>query len=150
METNYVSLPVIEVDDMALKESDAAILEATHQYMAVQAKSSELIARAEDRHFSGSPGTIYLKRLGHRALSTADFDNIVNALGSEDDKKALTNFLQAQKDLQERLKTTRAIGLVLEQSDITRDLLYKRAKRPDLWKPEEIIKIMDALERMRL
>ena len=56
----------------------------------------------------------------------------------------------AQQELTERLKNTKAIGLVLEQAAITRDLLYKRAKRPDLWKPDDIKKVMEVLDRLRV
>jgi hypothetical protein len=150
METNFVDSPQNEVEDMSLREGDADIVLAAQQYMAVQAKIKDLLARAEDRHISGSPGTIYLKRLGHRPLSTTDFDNIVNALGSDEDKKALIDFAVAQEALQERLKATKAIGLVLEQAEITRDLYYNRAKRADLWKPEEVLKVMEVLDRLRV
>ena len=150
METIFVDSPLIEVDDIALREIDAVILSATKRYVEVQAKTKELLERAEDRLLSGSEGTIYLKKLGHRPLSSADFTNLVNTLGSDEDKKALVDFAQAQEALQERLKTTKVIGLVLEQADITRDLFYKRAKRPDLWKPEEILTVIDVLERIRV
>lgn len=150
METNFVILPSIEEVDMALRESDAKILAATHQYEGLQGKTGEWLAGAEDRLLSGSPGTIYLKRLGHRALSSDDFENLVRSLGTSEDQQALIDFGVAQQELTERLKNTKAIGLVLEQAAITRDLLYKRAKRPDLWKPDDIKKVMEVLDRLRV
>ena len=150
METNFVDSPPIEVDDMALREIDSVILAATLRYQQVQSKTKDYLSRAEDRLLSGTPGTVYLKKLGHRPLSTTDFENLVNALGSQEDKQALVEYKDAQEALRDRLRTTKAIGLVLEQSDITRDLLYKRAKRPDLWKAEEVIKIMNVLDRLHV
>ncbi|GAB2547299.1 hypothetical protein [Spirosoma aerophilum] len=150
MESIFVDSPPIEVDDNKLREIDAVISSATQRYIAVQGKTKELLDRGEDRLLSGSPGTVYLKKLGHRALSTDDFENLIQALGTQEDKQALIDFAQAQLDLQERLKSTKVIGLVLEQAGITRDLLYKRAKRPDLWKPEEVVKIMEVLDRLRV
>lgn len=150
METNFVILSSIEEEDIALREGDIDILSAARRYIDLEGKQGDFLERVEDRLLSGTSGTIYLKKLGHRALTSADFENIVKTLGSQEDKQTLIEFSQAQVDFKDRLATTRAIGLVLEQADITRDLLYKRAKRPDLWKAQEIIKIMDVLDRMRV
>lgn len=150
METILVDSPSIKVDDMGLRESDERILDAARRFIAVQEKTSELLGKAEDRHLSGSPGTVYLKRLGHRSLSVSDFENIVDATGSQEDKLALVDFGLAQQELTDRLKTTKAIGLVLEQAEMTRDLYYNRLKKPDLWKPEEVIKLIDVIDRLRV
>lgn len=150
METILVDSPPINIDDMALRESDERILDAAKRFMAVQANTSELLARVEDRHLSGSPGTIYLKRLGHRPLSGLDIASIINALGTQEDKLALVDFGLAQQELTDRIKTTKVIGLVLEQAQMTRDLYYNRLKKPDLWKPEEVIKLIEVLDRLRV
>jgi hypothetical protein len=153
METNSVLLRPeneIVVDDMFLRETDAGILSAAQRYIELQTKSSELLANAEERLLSGTPGTVYLKKLGHRPLSSTDFENIVNAHGTPEDKQTLIDFGAAQHALQERLRTTKAIGLVLEQADIARDLFYKRTKRPDLWKPDEVIRVMNVLDRIQV
>ena len=150
METFLVDSPPIKLDDTALRESDERILDATKRFMAVQGKIPELLSRTEDRHFSGSPGTIYLKRLGHRALTQSDFENVVNALGTQEDKLSLVDFSLAQQELTDRMKTVKVIGLILEQADMTRDLYYNRLKKPDLWKPEEVVKVIEVLDRLRV
>jgi hypothetical protein len=150
METFLVDSPPIKVDNMAWGENDDKILADTHRYLALKGRQSELLEQAEDRHISGSPGTVYLKRLGHRALSSEDFESIVNAVGSPEDKQTLVDFRTAQQRLQERLNNTRSIGLVLEQADIQRNLFYKRVERYDLWKPEEVVRIMEVVKRIQL
>lgn len=150
METNCVLLPPIDEEDMALKESDAVILDAAYRFIALQAKGPELLEKAEDRLLSGTPGTIYLKRRGHRALSYTDFENIVNAHGTAEDKQTLIDFTQAKVDLQQRLDNTRSIGLVLEQAELTKNEFYYRVKQPSKWKAEEVIKLMGVLDRLRV
>ncbi len=153
METNSVLLrpvDIIEDDDMFAREGDAGILAAAQHYSELQSKTSELLANAEDRLLSGSPGTVYLKRLGHRPLSPADFENIVKAHGTAEDKQAFEAFTQAQINLRDRLKTTKIIGTILDQAGITKDLFYNRVKQPNLWKPEEVIKIMTVLDRLQV
>lgn len=150
MET-FLDSPPIKVDDeMAWGEIDDKILSVTHRYIALQGRERELLDRAEDRHISGSPKTIYLKRLGHRALSLEDFESIVKAVGSPEDKQTLVDFRETQQQLQERLNNTRSIGLVLEQADVQRNLFYKRVTRFDLWKPEEILRVMEVVKRIQL
>lgn len=150
METILVDSPPIKGDDMALRESDERILDATKRFIELQAKSNDMLTRAEDRHLSGSAGTIYLKRLGHRPLSTADFESLVNAFGTAEDKQALTDFGLVQQELTDRMKATRAVGLALEQTGMTKDLYYNRLKKPELWKPEEVIRLIEVLERLRV
>ncbi|UHG94710.1 hypothetical protein [Spirosoma oryzicola] len=153
MATNSLILsPEVEIEegDMFSREGDAAIMVAAQHYIEVQNKTSDFLSRVEDRHLSGSPGTVYLKKLGHRPLSAKDFDSIVNAVGSQEDKQAVSNFGKAQLDLAERLKSTKIIGVILEQAEITRDLYYNRAKQPHLWKAEEVIKVMNVLDRLQV
>lgn len=153
METNSVLLrskEIIEDDDMFSREGDAGILAAAQRYIDVQNKTSELLAEAKDRLFSGSPGTVYLKKLGHRPLTPSDFENVVNAHGTPQDQQAVIDFGKAQLDLRDRLKTTKIIGVILEQAGITKDLFYNRVKQPNLWKPDEVIKIMTVLDRLQV
>ena len=150
METILVDSPPIKVDDMALRESDERILDAAKRFITLQTKISDLLSKVEDRHLTGSAGTIYLKRLGHRPLSTADFENIINASGSDEDKQSLIDFNAAQQELSDRMKTTRSVGLALAQTGMTKDLYYNRLKKPDLWKPEEVVKLIDVLDRLRV
>ncbi|QJD81546.1 hypothetical protein [Spirosoma rhododendri] len=135
---------------MALIESDAAILNAAQRYIALQQKTPALLDLAEDRQLSGKPGTVYLKKLGHKPLTAKDFENVVIAHGSTDDKQIIQNFVKAQIDLRERLGDTRSIGLVLEQAEMTRDLFYYRVKHPEKWKAEEMIKVIEVLDRLRV
>lgn len=135
---------------MALQESDAAILDAAQRYTVLLQKAPTLLELAEDRLLSGTPGTVYLKKLGHRPLTAADFESIVKAHGTDEDKQSLTDFIEAQSATSVRLKETRMIGFVLEQAEITRDLFYYRMKQPNKWKPEEIVKVMEVLDRLRV
>ncbi|RZK44299.1 MAG: hypothetical protein EOO61_04320 [Hymenobacter sp.] len=150
MQTNCVLLPPINEEDMALQESDLAILEAAQRYITLKQKEPALLELTEDRLLSGTPGTVYLKKLGHRPLTSADFENIVKAYGTDEDKRALTDFTQAKAELQERLNNTRSIGLVLEQAELTKNEFYYRVKQSDRWKPEEIVKVMEVLDRLRI
>ena len=153
METNCVLLPsdiAIEVDDMFVREGDAAILAAAQRYIELQSKTSELLTNAEDRLLSGSPRTVYQKRKGHRSLTSADFENLVRAKGTQEDKEALADFLKAQINIRDRLSTTKIIGIILDQAGMTKDLYYNREKQPTLWKPEEVIKVMSVLDRLQV
>ena len=153
METISVLLrpsDIIKDDDMFQREGDAGILTAAQGYIELQGKTGEFLADAEDRLLSGSPGTIYLKRLGHRPLTAADLESLVMAKGTPEDKQALLAFTQAQTAIRDRLKTTKIIGTILEQAGITRDLFYTRVKQPNLWKADEVIKVMTVLDRLQV
>ncbi|GAA4465220.1 hypothetical protein GCM10023189_45530 [Nibrella saemangeumensis] len=126
------------------------ILNVAQKYLTLQKKANVLARSASDELLSGSAGSAYLKRMGHRPLTTEDVERLINTLGSEEDRKALSAFQQAQELLNQRLWQTKNIGLVLEQAAIPYDLFYKRKKRPDLWKPEQMISIVDVLQRLRL
>lgn len=150
METNFVLLSPIDEEDMALTESDAAILDAAQRYITLQQKMPALLNSADDRHLSGKPGTVYLKKLGHKPLTAKDFANIVDGHGSVEDRQVIHDFAKAQTDLRDRLGETRSIGLVLEQAEMTKDLFYYRAKYPEKWKAEEMIKVIEVLDRLRV
>lgn len=153
METNSVLLRLSDIiveDDMFQREGDADILAAAQRFIELQSKTVELLENAEDRLISGSSGTIYLKRLGHRPLTPTDFENIILAKGTLEDKQALADFTKAQIAIRDRLKTTKIIGTILDQAEITKDLFYNRVKQPHLWKPEEIVRIMNVLDRLQV
>ena len=127
------------------------IINAAQNYVNVLQKAEELVSQATDDLLSGSPATIYLKKLGHRPLTSEDSDSVINALGSADDKRMVHEFRQAQEAMSERLQQTKSIGLVLKQAKvISYNLAHKRIKRSDLWKPEQMIQIMEVIKRLQL
>lgn len=152
MEANCVILdPIINLDLIELAVQDQAIRIAAEGYIQTQHKADELKVTAEDRLMSGTPGTVYLKKMGHRPLAVGDIQMIIGAMGTQDDKQSLSDFSQAQQQLSERLKPIgQFIRLVLEQADIPYMVYYGRLKRPDLWKAEQMIRIVDVLDRLRI
>ena len=135
---------------MAL-ESDLAIRHAAERYLESLQKVDELKNEAEDRLFSGSPGTIYHKRLGLRPLTKEDKENIVGARGTEEDRQSLVDFNQAQIDLSQRLKSVgRLIGPLINQAELNRFNYYPRLKRPELWTADEMVRVVDVLIRFQI
>ena len=126
------------------------ILQAAKNYIAVLEKADELVSKAPDQILSGSSSTIYLKNLGHRPLKIEDSEAVINALGSDEDKLVISEFHQAQQGISQRLQNTKNIGLVLKQAKVPYDQMYKRLTRTDLWKPEQIVQIMEVLQRLQL
>lgn len=126
------------------------ILQAAKNYIAVLEKADELVSKAPDQILSGSSSTIYLKKLGHRPLKIEDSEAVINALGSDEDKLVISEFHQAQQGISQRLQNTKNIGLVLKQAKVPYDQMYKRLTRTDLWKPEQIVQIMEVLQRLQL
>lgn len=151
MEANCVDLGLVEdkEPDMSLDEiKDIAV-----QYQGLTEHAHTLLeqGQVEDRLLTGSNSHKYLKVKGHRALTKEDIESIINALGTEAERKAIPVFSQAQIDLTERLKNTQHIGLIMQQADINyNSQYYKRVTRPDLWKPEQIIRVIEVLQRLRL
>ncbi|GAA4419291.1 hypothetical protein GCM10023187_53460 [Nibrella viscosa] len=133
-----------------LGTTDAQIVEAAQKYLTLQKKANELASSASDELLSGSSGSVYLKRMGHRSLTTEDIERIINTLGSEQDREFLQAFQRAQESLNLRLVKTNYLRLVLEQAGIPQDSYYSRRKRPDLWKPEQMITLIEVLQRLRL
>lgn len=151
METNFVILEPIKEDNTELAVHDEEIRLAAERYAQTKLRADELKASAEDRLFAGSPGTIYLKKLGHRPLSTADINQIIGALGTEEEKQSLVDFTRAQELLSQRLKPiSQYIRLVLEQAEVPYPQYYKRLDQPELWKAEQMIAIIDVLTRLRV
>lgn len=126
------------------------ILDAARNYITVLEKANSLVSQASDGLLSGSSSTVYLKKLGHRPLKAEDSEALINALGNDEDKRLMAEFQQAQQAISDRLQQTKNIGLVLKQAKIPYDQVYKRAKRTDLWKPEQMIQIMEVLRRLQL
>jgi hypothetical protein len=150
MDTNFVILAPLKLQIMPFGAIEEQILQAATDYLAVLDKANELVSQANDDLISGSASTVYLKKLGHRPLKTEDSEAIINALGSEEDRQAVINFKKAQESISERLQNTKNIGLVLKQAKIPYDQVYKRAKRTDLWKPEQMIQIIEVIRRLQV
>lgn len=135
---------------MPFGAAEEQIIDAANNYTTVLLKASELVTQASDDLLSGSPATIYLKKMGHRPLTTEDYKNVINALGSTEDQQTFLDFEQAQEHLSQRLQNTKNIGLVLKQAKIPYQQAYARFSRSDLWKPEQMIQIMEVLRRLQL
>lgn len=135
---------------MPFGATEEQIINAAKNYLTTLEKTGELVSQATDDLFSGSPATIYLKKLGHRPLTAEDYQNLINALGSEQDKQILHDFHQAQQAITHRLQRTKSIGLVLKQAKIPYQQAYARFRRSDLWKPEQMIQIVEVLQRLQL
>jgi uncharacterized protein YqeY len=133
-----------------LEQIDEHILQVATNHLAAAEHAKQLLEKAEDRLISGSPGTISLKRYGHRPLSQNDVDSIINALGSDVDKQAIANLGNAQRALSERLKGTAHVGLVIEQAHIPYAQYYQRSLKPELWKPEQMVAVVEVLKRLRV
>ena len=150
MDANFVILAPIEEQIMPFGAVEEQILQAATSYLTLLEKANELVGQVPDGVITGSASSIYLKKLGHRALKSEEVEAIIKALGTEEDKQALDAFRQAQEDISQRLQNTKNIGLVLKQAKIPYDQVYKRSKRTDLWKPEQMIQIMEVLKRLQL
>ena len=133
---------------------DAEILRIAIQYSELEKQAEEQaknwVTDVELRHLSGSKETAYLKKLGHRPLTKGDIINLVLVYGSEQQKQVVADFKQAQADLSNRLEKTSNLGLVLKQAGINYNTYYLRNKEPGRWKADEIIEVMNVLERLRL
>lgn len=151
MDTFFVILdPVIEIENIELEVQDQEIRATAERYRQAQQKADQLKVEAEDRLLAGTAGTIYLKKKGHRPLSVTDVEQIIRAMGNEEDNQSLTDFTQAQINLSQRLQGAKNIGLILEQAGITYMNYYKRLSQPELWKAEQMIAIVDVLDRLRV
>lgn len=148
MRTNFVILALMEGNDAQMGFSDDQILAATKRFMDAQAKVKDLLEKAGDDLISGSAQTIYLKRMGHRPLSAEDAERIINALGSEQDKRSIQAFEGAQRALTQRMKTAKAKGIILAQANISLPEWRKRVDNPLLWKAEQVVKVVEVLKRI--
>jgi hypothetical protein len=126
------------------------IVTAAKRYMAVLEKAIHLLPNVDDSLLAGTPGTVYLKKLGHRPLTGEDSENIIRSLGSDEEKKTLIRFSQAQQALSERLKKNKWSGLIIEQSGIHYLKAYRRIAKPELWKGEEMIRVIQVLDRLQV
>lgn len=150
MDANFVSLIPIKEIDIALKFQDEIIQRAADAYIKTLQEVNQLKADAEDRHLSGSPGTIYLKKMGHRALTVDDINQLIEAKGSDEQRAARIAFVEAQESLSRRLKPlSQNIRMILEQAEIPYPQYYKRLTQPDLWKPEQMLRVIEVLDRLR-
>lgn len=135
---------------MPFGDTEEQILTAAQNYLVLLDKAAELVSQAPDKLLAGSASTVYLKKLGHRALTADDTAAVLTALGTDQDRQLLAEFRRAQDALSERLQHTKNIGLVLKQAKVPYDQMYKRAKRTDLWKPDQMIAIVEVLRRLQL
>ena len=150
MDTNFVILAPMEEQDLPLAFTREHLIAAAKRYIAVFEKARQLMPDADDNLLSGSAGTIYLKKMGHRPLSSEDSERIIQALGSQEDKQALIDFSHAQQAFSTRLKKTKGIGLIMQQADMPYLKQRRRIAKPDMWKPEEMIQVVEVLKRFQL
>lgn len=150
MDTNFVVLAPMEEQDLPLEWTRDHLIAAAKGYLAVVEKAKQLLPTVDDSLLSGTPGTIYLKKKGHRLLSAKDSENIIQTLGTDEDKLALKSFSQAQQNVSERLKKTKRILDVMEESGIIYMTYSRRLARPELWPAEDIIKVVETLKRLNL
>lgn len=137
-------------DESAPTLTDDQILAASHRYSAVLSKIDDLFSKAGDDLISGTPATVYLKRMGHRQLSTEDVANLIKGVGSDEDKQAFAGFEKAQRAMTQRIKIAKAKGVILAQAEITQPEWRKRQETPSVWKPEQINQVIDVLKRIRV
>lgn len=148
MNTNFVILALMEGNEAKGGISDDQILAAAKRFQEAVSKVAGLLDKAGDDLISGSPQTIYLKRMGHRALSSEDVEKIIKTVGSDADKRAFVLFEAAQHALTKRMKTAKAKGIILAQAKISLPEWRRRVENPLLWKPEQIEKIVEVLKRI--
>lgn len=135
-------------------ERDAEILRTAAQYVNLlkqaEVQSKQWLPDVELRHLSGSQGTVYLKKLGHRPLTKGDITTLILLYGNAGQQQLIKSFEKAQIDLSERLEGLSSLGLVLKRADINYNTYYLRSKKPDQWKPEEMISLLTVLEDLKL
>ncbi len=140
----------MEEQDFPLEWTRDHLLVAAQRYITVLEKAKTLLPAAEDRLLSGSAGTVYLKKMGHRPLSGEDSERLIQTLGTDDDKRALISFSQAQQILSERLSKTKGIQFIMEQAGVPYLKQRRRLSKPELWKPHEMIQVVEVLKRMQI
>lgn len=150
MDTNFVLLSSSDEDSMSFGETEEQILTAAQHYLTLLDKAAELVEEAPDDLLAGSAGTVYQKKLGLRSLTAEDTSAILTALGTDEDRQMLNEFRKAQETMGKRLQNTKRIGLVLKQAKVPYDQMYKRKDRPDLWKPDQMIAIVELLRQLQL
>lgn len=140
----------MEEQDLPLALTRNQLIKAATQYIDVLKKAKDLLPNVDDKLLAGSAGTIYLKKKGHRPLSSEDSETIIKSLGTDEDRTALAEFAQAQQSLSERLKKTKGIVAVMELAGIPYLQHQRRISKPELWKPEQILKVVEVLKQMDL
>lgn len=115
-----------------------------------ETKAREWVSQADDELLTGSPQTAYLKRMGHRALSLQDIEQLVIKFGSKTNQQIIKAFHQAQQQLVDRLNNTKAINLVMKQANVSYSQYYQRQKNPTLWTAEQVIRVATVLDRPKL
>lgn len=150
MLSKFAFFAFMKKDEPGPTLSDDQILAASKRYMDVLGRISELFDKATDELISGTPATIYLKRMGHRPLSSEDITSLIQGVGSDEDKQALIAFEEAQRSMTQRIKIAKAKGIILAQAEISQPEWRKRQETPSVWKPEQISQVIEVLKRIRL
>ncbi|MFD1140823.1 hypothetical protein ACFQ4C_06875 [Larkinella insperata] len=154
METFFVDSPEIAQNSIALAELEDSIRNTAQQYERAVKRAKSLLAGVDKETaatiIAGTPRYVYMKQLGHKALTPEDVSAIINALGTEEEKQVITAFPQAQKALNDRLKTTPIIGTVYKQAKLTSNQYYQRQDVSERWTPEQMIAVIDVLDRLRV
>ncbi|MFD1145376.1 hypothetical protein ACFQ4C_29895 [Larkinella insperata] len=137
-----------------LAELEDYIKNTARQYAQACERARRLLAGLDKQEavklVAGTPGYVYLKQKGHKSLATEDIQQIINELGSEEEKRIVADFPAAQQALTDRLKETPSIGLVMKQAKVSYQQYYQRQLRPDLWSAEQMIAIVDVLDRLQI
>lgn len=128
------------------------ILTSVQQYEAlnINEKATPLLPAADDKLLSGEAGHIYRKRTGHRALTVEDCENIILALGTDQEKDIVTGFNRAQQALSERLTRTKSILKITDEAQLNYGLYKRRRDNPGLWTPDEIKRVVEVLKKHHL
>lgn len=123
---------------------------AALRYVAVLSKAVELLPSADQSLLSGTAGVTYLKQKGHKPLTGEDTEAIIQSLGTVEDKTTIRQFTQAQVQISKRLMNNKWIVLIAEQAKLPYYTINRRVKKPSGWKAEEIIQVVDVLQRLQV
>lgn len=148
--TNFAIFAPMEEQNLSPELTNGQLKIIAIQYEAILEKARQLLPNADQSLLAGTAGTVYLKQKGHRPLSEEDTENIIRALGTEEDKSVLTRFSHARVYLSTRLKKAKWIGLISEQTAIPYLKVRRRIAKPELWTSEEMVLLADVLQRLQL
>lgn len=148
-----VDAVIFDICSMAIEStpySDDQIRQVATEFTQLLETAKQLAPTAESRLITGARSTVFMKKKGQRELSEEDIQNLIGRYGDEHQKQLFDLFPEVQKALTARLQETKYIGLILEQADIPYPQYFTRIERPDLWKPDQILRIIDVLKRLQL
>jgi integrase len=136
---------------MPFGATEETIVTAARHYLTLRQRAAELAKEMPDGLLPGAPRSVAQKRTGLRPLTAEDVQTLIDRLGTDSERRHLAEYQQAQQAFNDRLERTRPLRLLLDQAHIPYDQAYlriKRQKRPDLWKPEQILEVMSVLRRL--